>query len=79
MSNLTSNPFKQWLDSLESEAWYTITDTMLGRLRALVNAETNNVLVDDHDTFKVIEYLAENKVIELVRNPDKSLKIKKIN
>jgi hypothetical protein len=51
---------------------------MLSRLRALVNAETDSVLVDDHDTFKVIEYLAENKVIELVRNPDKSLKIKKI-
>lgn len=51
---------------------------MLSRLRTLVNAETNNILVDDHDTFKVIEYLAEHKVIELVRNEDKSLKIKKI-
>lgn len=78
MSNSTLNPFKQWLDTLESDAWYTVTTTMLGRLRTLVNAETNDVLVDDHDTFKVVEYLAQNKVIELERNEDKSLKIKKI-
>jgi hypothetical protein len=50
---------------------------MLARLRGLVNQQTNDVLVTDHDTFKVIEYLAENKVLELVRNPDNSLKIKK--
>lgn len=78
MSASTQNPFKHWLDTLETDAWYTITTTMLSRLRTLVNAETNNILVDDHDTFKVIEYLAEHKVIELVRNEDKSLKIKKI-
>lgn len=78
MSNSTSNPFKQWLDDLETDEWYTITTTMLGKLRTLVNAQTNNVLVSNDDTFKVIEYLAENKVLELVRNKDKSLRIKKI-
>lgn len=78
MSNSTSNPFKQWLDTLEANEWYTITDTLLKQLRDPINAETDNVLADDHDTFRVIEYLAEHKIIELVRNPDKSLKIKKI-
>ena len=78
MSTSTLNPFKQWLDTLNTGAWYTVTDTLLHRLRTLVNEQTNNVLMDDHDTFKVIEYLAENNVLVIVRNDDKSLKIKKI-
>lgn len=78
MSNLTSNPFKLWLDTLEVDAWYTVTTTLLLQLRNLVNEALPSTLSTDDETFKVIEYLAENKVLTLVRNDDKSLKIKKI-
>lgn len=76
MSSLTLNPFRLWLDKLESDKDYLVTHEILLDLKDLINSRIQCIESVD-DAFKVLEYLNANKAITLTKNKDSSFIIKK--